>query len=103
MISLAGLDSVMSAKRQIDNVESAIYLIRGQRVMLDSDLAAIYQVTTRRLNEQLRRNRALLKSSTEQSRSGAPAAFLFQQKRDEGVASTRFGSFSTEPARVLVA
>jgi hypothetical protein len=40
---------------------------------------------------------ALLKSSAEQSRSGAPAAFLFQQKRDEGVASTRFGSFSTEP------
>jgi len=43
--------------RKIDNVESAIYLIRGQRVMLDSDLAAIYRVTTRRLNEQLRRNR----------------------------------------------
>jgi hypothetical protein len=40
---------------------------------------------------------ALLKSSAEQSRSGAPAAFLFQQKRDEGVASTRFGTFSTEP------
>src|SRR5947208_9910609 len=56
MISLAGLDSVMSAKRQIDNVESAIYLIHGQRVMLDSDFAAIYQVTTKRLNEQLRRN-----------------------------------------------
>jgi hypothetical protein len=34
-----------------------IHLIRGQRVMLDSDLAAIYQVSTKRLNEQLRRNR----------------------------------------------
>ena len=39
---------------------------------------------------------ALLKSWAGQSRSGAPAAFLFQQKRDEGVASTRFGSFSTK-------
>jgi hypothetical protein len=30
--------------------------IRGQRVLLDSDLAALYGVTTRRLNEQVRRN-----------------------------------------------
>jgi hypothetical protein len=33
-----------------------IYLIRGQKVMLDSDLAEIYGVTTRRLNEQVGRN-----------------------------------------------
>jgi hypothetical protein len=57
MISLCEFDPVISATREIDNVESAIYLIRGQRVMLDSDLAAIYQVTTKRLNEQLRGNR----------------------------------------------
>jgi ORF6N domain-containing protein len=57
MISLVALDSAMASARTIDNVQSAIYLIRGQRVMLDSDLAAIYEVATRRLNEQLRRNR----------------------------------------------
>ena len=57
MISLVGLDSVMSSNRQIDNVESAIYLIRGQRVMLDSDLAKIYGTSTMRLNEQFKRNR----------------------------------------------
>src|SRR6266481_6783103 len=57
MISLRALGSRMSSTRKIDNVEGAIYLIRGQRVMLDSDLAAIYGVTTKRLNEQLRRNR----------------------------------------------
>ena len=57
MISLLALDSAMASVRKIDNVESAIYLIRGQRVMLDSDLAAIYQVTTKRLNQQLTRNR----------------------------------------------
>ena len=57
MISLQALDSIMSSTRKIDNVASAIHLIRGQRVMLDSDLAAIYQVTTKRLNQQLTRNR----------------------------------------------
>ena len=57
MISLREFDPLVSATRKIDNVESAIYLIRGQRVMLDSGLAAIYQVTTKRLNQQLKRNR----------------------------------------------
>jgi len=33
-----------------------IHEIRGQKVMLDSDLADLYQVETRRLNEQVRRN-----------------------------------------------
>lgn len=33
-----------------------IRLIRGHRVLLDSDLAALYGVTTKRLNEQVRRN-----------------------------------------------
>lgn len=34
----------------------AIRLIRGRRVLLDEDLAAVYGVTTKRLNEQVRRN-----------------------------------------------
>lgn len=55
MISLAMTESSPPAKR--DNVESAIHLIRGPRVMLDSDLAEIYGTSTMRLNEQLRRNR----------------------------------------------
>ncbi|HAH05232.1 MAG TPA: hypothetical protein DCM05_01705 [Elusimicrobia bacterium] len=38
-------------------IERRIFLIRGQRVMLDADLAAVYGVSTRRLNEQVRRNR----------------------------------------------
>jgi ORF6N domain len=57
MISLRAFDSAMPPNRKIDNVERAIYLIRGQRIMLDSDLAAIYQVTTKRLNQQFTRNR----------------------------------------------
>jgi hypothetical protein len=56
MISLAALDSAMASARTIDNVQSAIYLIRDQRV-LDSELAAIYEVTTKQLNQQLKRNK----------------------------------------------
>ena len=57
MICLDQFDQSMSSHRRIANLESAIHLIRGQRVMLDSDLAMIYGVTTKRLNEQLKRNR----------------------------------------------
>ena len=39
-----------------DEIISQIYFIRGRKVMLDSDLARIYGVTTSRLNEQVRRN-----------------------------------------------
>jgi ORF6N domain len=38
-------------------IEQRIYTIRGVRVILDSDLAALYLVPTKRLNEQYRRNR----------------------------------------------
>ncbi len=37
-------------------IEEKIYIIRGQKVMLDADLAELYQVETRRLNEQVKRN-----------------------------------------------
>jgi len=39
-----------------ERIEKAIFTIRGDRVMLDADLAAIYGVTTRRLLEQVKRN-----------------------------------------------
>ena len=41
----------------IERVERAIYLIRGERVMLDRDLAILYEVTTAALNRAVRRNR----------------------------------------------
>ena len=37
-------------------ISARIHVIRGQRVLLDSDLAALYGVTTKRFNEQVRRN-----------------------------------------------
>ena len=41
---------------EITVIQSKIYEIRGQRVMLDFDLAALYQVETKRLKESVRRN-----------------------------------------------
>jgi ORF6N domain len=40
----------------VKRIEDLIFLVRGQRVMLDSDLAAIYGVPVKRLNEQVGRN-----------------------------------------------
>ena len=57
MICLQAFDSAMASDRKVASIESAIYLLRGRRVMLDSDLAAIYGTTTMRLNEQFKRNR----------------------------------------------
>lgn len=40
----------------IQSIQNRIYEIRGERVMLDFDLAALYEVETKRLNEQVKRN-----------------------------------------------
>lgn len=40
----------------LERVVSRIFLVRGQKVMLDADLAELYGVTTKRLNEQVKRN-----------------------------------------------
>jgi len=72
MISLTAFDQVMSSNREIENVADAIHLVRGQRVMLDSDLAEIYGTSTMRLNEQCRRNGKRF-----------PADFAFQLTREE--------------------
>ncbi|HUO06336.1 MAG TPA: ORF6N domain-containing protein [Candidatus Binataceae bacterium] len=41
---------------QLERIASRIYLIRGEKVMLDSDLAELYGVSTTRLNQQFKRN-----------------------------------------------
>jgi hypothetical protein len=56
----------------IEAIASRITTIRGERVLLDADLAALYGVETRRLNEQVRRNRRRF-----------PADFIFRLTRAE--------------------
>jgi hypothetical protein len=41
---------------QLQQIESKIYEVRGQNVMLDFDLAELYEVETKRLNEAVKRN-----------------------------------------------
>jgi hypothetical protein len=53
-------------------IEQKIYLIRGQKVMLDEDLAILYGVPVKRLNEQVKRNKGRF-----------PNDFMFKLKRDE--------------------
>ena len=43
-------------RMELQTIQNKIYEIRGQRVMLDFDLAALYQVETKRLKEAVRRN-----------------------------------------------
>lgn len=45
-----------ASRLRIEHLEQMIHVIRGQRVMLDSDLAKLYRVTTKALNQAVRRN-----------------------------------------------
>jgi hypothetical protein len=56
----------------VERVQKAILLIRSEKVILDADLAALYGVSTKRLNEQVKRNR-----------SRFPDDFMFQLTSDE--------------------
>ena len=53
-LSSPGMSS--TALIPIERIERTILLIRGHKVMLDADLAKLYGVPTRRLNEQVKRN-----------------------------------------------
>lgn len=55
-----------------DSIGSKIYVIRNQKVMLDSDLAALYQVDTKQLKRQVRRNIERF-----------PQDFMFELTREE--------------------
>ena len=54
------------------NIEDKIFIVRGQHVMIDHDLAELYGVETRRLNEQVRRNIERF-----------PEKFMFQLTKEE--------------------
>lgn len=43
-------------KNETDNIRGMIHMIRGQQVIIDSDLAKLYGVETKRLNERVKRN-----------------------------------------------
>ena len=58
--------------QSLENIENLIHVIRGKQVMLDRDLARLYGVETKRLNEQVRRNIERF-----------PEDFMFQLTKEE--------------------
>ncbi|MDD5006941.1 MAG: ORF6N domain-containing protein [Syntrophorhabdaceae bacterium] len=62
----------MEALIPVEVIERKIYFIRGHKVMLDEDLAELYEVPTKRLNEQVRRNEKRF-----------PQDFMFQLSGEE--------------------
>jgi hypothetical protein len=62
----------MSGVVSIERIEKKILIVRGHKVMIDSDLAELYGVSTKRLNEQVRRNKTRF-----------PADFMFQLSKEE--------------------
>lgn len=56
----------------MERIERAIFLIRGQKVMLDADLAELYGVLTKVLNQAVKRNKERF-----------PVDFMFQLTKEE--------------------
>ncbi len=54
---VANCDLKQTSTKTMDSLKQNIFVVRRERVMLDNDLARLYGVTTKRLNEQLNRNR----------------------------------------------
>jgi hypothetical protein len=66
-------------KIPVERLEKAIFLIRGEKVMLDRDLAELYGVETRTLNQAVRRNLDRF-----------PPDFMFELTRDEITGISQF-------------
>jgi hypothetical protein len=76
---------------QVEHVERAILVLRGQKVLLDSDLAALYAVPVKALNRAVKRNIERF-----------PADFMFQLTDDEvGLLRRHFGTSNAHGAESL--
>lgn len=81
-------------KIQLDQIQNMIYVIRGQKVMIDSDLAQLYGVETKALNRKVRRNLVRF-----------PEDFMFQLTKEEfenlkcqiGTSSSGWGGNRKQP------
>lgn len=58
--------------RQLEIIQQKIYEVRGQKVMLDFDLAALYEVETKVLNQAVKRNKDRFQQD-----------FMFRLKKEE--------------------
>jgi hypothetical protein len=84
----ATLRVFMSTKLALkpENIAQLVFFIRGEKVMLDADLAKLYGVSTKALNQALRRNRARF-----------PEDFVFQLTAQEfAILRSQFVTSNTE-------
>ena len=65
-----------ASMQPLENIENLIHVIRGKQIMLDVDLARLYGVETKRLNEQVKRNIERF-----------PEDFMFQLSKEEAESS----------------
>jgi hypothetical protein len=79
-------------RRRIERIESKIYQIRGQKVMLDFDLAALYGVPTKVLNQAVKRNIERF-----------PDDFIFSLSRQEISSIAKCDTFENQKLPPLVA
>lgn len=70
---------------QLDNIQDHIYFIRGYRVMFDFDLANLYEVKTKALNQAVKRN----------SKRFEGEEFMFQPNKDEWISFTKSDQTAT--------
>ena len=76
-----GKTAIVLARR----VDSRIFILRGHKVILDSDLAELYGVSVKRLNEQIKRNSARF-----------PSDFLFRLTSPQNWISASRGKQQTQ-------
>ena len=83
------LEAPLAPVPPAEQIESRILLVRGQRVLLDAELARLYGVSTGRLNEQVKRNLERF-----------PADFMFQlTKQEVGALRSQFAMSNARPGR----
>ena len=74
----------------LENIENLIHVIRGKQVMLDRDLARLYGVETKRLNQQVQRNLERF-----------PEDFMFQLSKEEAESSrSQFATLESDEANL---
>ncbi|MGH8846678.1 MAG: ORF6N domain-containing protein [Polaromonas sp.] len=79
------MSTLAPAVPAVESISLSIATLRDQRVILDANLAALYGVETKRLNEQIKRNAARF-----------PADFMFQLNEDESTAlRSQFATLKT--------
>ena len=76
----------------IERIERTIYMIRGQKVLLDCDLAELYEVTTKNLNKAVTRNFERF-----------PEDFMFRLNKEEWkILKCQIGTSSSDSLRFQI-